>query len=178
MDQAFADTLMEMQFFLGLEQCCTGCPSDLCIYKCLLNAHQHLPLHRVKVCYTCINNAETDYPQVSNGLFLQPSSLAVLGLKVHLNHQGRSCASNTGPNIPFKCITVVDISGIHWMNTVYCACKPDGKGIARWQQLLQHGFYPSTTDRIHSVFTLEVLKFFHVSLYFDGDHFSLIYYRL
>jgi hypothetical protein len=62
MDQDFADALMEMQFFLGLEKCCIECPLALCIYKCescfgglrmskrcLLNTHKYLPLHRVKV---------------------------------------------------------------------------------------------------------------------------------
>jgi hypothetical protein len=62
MDQDFADTLMEMQFFLGSEKCCIECPLALCIYRCescfgglqmskrcLLNTHKYLLLHCVKV---------------------------------------------------------------------------------------------------------------------------------
>jgi hypothetical protein len=86
-----------------------------------------------------MSDADTDCLQVSDGLFLHPISLAGLGLKMHLNHQGRCCARNTGSDSPFTCITVVDISGIHQMNTVYCVCQPTGQGNARWQQLLRHG---------------------------------------
>jgi hypothetical protein len=125
-----------------------------------------------------MSNADTDCLQVSDGLFLHPISLAGLGLKVHLNHQGRCCPCNTRSDSPFTCITVVDISGIHQVNTVYCVCQPTGQGNARWQQLLRHGLYPSTTDRIHSVFTLEVLKFFHVRSFPKGDRCLQIHHRL
>lgn len=166
MDQEFADVMMEMEDFLGLEQCCNECLAKDCTYKCescfgglrmskkcLLESHQLLPLHRIKVrrLFLEIHTlAESMMCQVSNSLFLQPLSLAELKLKIHLNHQGRRCKLCSNDDGPFTCITVMDTSGIHFMNVIYCTCNPNGQGNERWQQLLCHGFYPSTTQRVHT----------------------------
>jgi hypothetical protein len=62
LDQEFADVMMEMEDFLGMEQCCNECLAKDCTYKCescfgglrmskkcLLESHRLLPLHRIKV---------------------------------------------------------------------------------------------------------------------------------
>lgn len=149
---------------------CHGLPQLCCM--CLHTLHALCPLHKIE-----------DW----TGRFFKKSSLSQSGLIVHTGHHGLRCPSIGSPNteqekpdgslyhssaqnshgpgatrtrIPTS-LTVVDISGIFVMNTLYCECK---SGKAAWQQLVQLGYFPASLSQPATVFTFRVLDYFTLDL--------------
>jgi hypothetical protein len=94
----------------------------------------------------------------SAGCF-QRTSLAVLGLTVYLNHQGRVCPHAALSVRPF---TVIDINGPHQVYIAYCDCRTHLPGNSRWQQIMRRGWFPATWKTPRTAFTFDVLNSFHI----------------
>jgi hypothetical protein len=100
------------------------------------------------------------------------TTLVKLGLVIHLNHQGRPCSRPLPGGA--RTLSVVDMSGVHDVSMVFCECRSASLGNARRDQLIRHGFYPSTWKKIKTVFTMDLLKTFHVRLHAGPVELELI----
>jgi hypothetical protein len=76
---------------------------------------------------------------------------------VQLGHGGAKCPSPAAKPLSF---TVVDISGIHSVEVVFCDCRQNGI-IPNHIQLLRAGWFPATFNRPQAVFTFQCLDFYH-----------------
>lgn len=83
--------------------------------------------------------------------------LGSLGLTRQLGHlDGTTCPH---PSRKYQ-LTVFDLSGVHQVVIQYCTCNPANTA-ARREQLLDEMWFPATIVRPNTVFTFNLLDFFH-----------------
>ncbi|TDL19767.1 hypothetical protein BD410DRAFT_751691, partial [Rickenella mellea] len=120
---------------------CKDCSfNELWCKNCLCRQHLRLPLHRV---------------ERWNDNFFEKSSLAKLGFRLQLGHDGASC------NLPApasEMVTVIHTNGIHTVNVDFCDCS---HSLPRVVQMLRLGWWPATVDRPQSAVTFSALDLFH-----------------
>ncbi|TCD59923.1 hypothetical protein EIP91_011184 [Steccherinum ochraceum] len=120
---------------------CHGQPMS-CV-QCLLKKHRSLPLHHV---------------EEWTGTMLKKTTLKELGLRVYLGHNGGICKC---PGIRWKAFAVGDLSGFHEVDVTFCCCNDDNDGVVySWAQLLRVGWFPASTDRPSTAFSIQMLDFY------------------
>ncbi|KAG1766011.1 hypothetical protein EV702DRAFT_1182377 [Suillus placidus] len=125
--------------------CCKDCFSPkLSCQMCVVDAHAHLPVHRVEV-------------KVEWHLF-QNVTLKDLGLRIQLGHDvGESCL------LPIRAFNndfvLIDTQAIHPIAIYFCGCT---KAQSHIQQLLCMGWFPATTSDPKTTATFGVLRQFHI----------------
>ncbi|OCH83973.1 hypothetical protein OBBRIDRAFT_742414, partial [Obba rivulosa] len=127
---------------------CVDCfhPRLLC-KMCTLGAHRQNPFHCQEV---------WDGKQG----FWQRESLGQLGLILDLGHRGQKCAVALAEA---RRMTFVHGHGIDEIRVRFCACVDgDLEGIPHALQLIAHGLWPGSWDKPQTVFTIELLKDFHL----------------
>lgn len=101
----------------------------------------------------------TVYLQIWNGKFFEKATLASLGLRFQLGHDGKSCpCPEPGP----RGFMVFDNSGAHSVNVDFCSCDPHHP-TERYVQLLRMQWFPATSLRPKTAFTFDCLDSFHES---------------
>ncbi|KAJ8468439.1 hypothetical protein ONZ45_g17240 [Pleurotus djamor] len=123
----------------GLYRCLDCANRDCYCQDCILERHKHLPLHRLQVW--------------DEGHFAS-TSLATLGLIVQLGHGGGECRL---PSDIRKACCIVDVTGHHLVNLRFCNCTFTEEYI----QFFRFGWYPASTCRPRTAFTLDHLNTFH-----------------
>ncbi|KAG1819100.1 uncharacterized protein BJ212DRAFT_1446228 [Suillus subaureus] len=110
---------------------------------CIVQAHAHLPVHRI---------------EKWNGESFQTLTLRDLGLHVQLGHKvGESCLL---PNQAFNDdFVLINMLGIHPMAVDFCGCC---KAQSHTQQLLRVGWFPAMTTDPRTATTLCILRQFHI----------------
>ncbi|KAI0654695.1 hypothetical protein C8Q70DRAFT_879022, partial [Cubamyces menziesii] len=86
--------------------CCRECAPTLLCEACTVGRHADLPWHRV---------------ERWTGQMFERTSLANLGLLIQLGHADMSQCSNPRPACSDFC--VIDVSGQHHVNLLFCGCK-------------------------------------------------------
>ncbi|KAG2145301.1 uncharacterized protein EDB93DRAFT_1241161 [Suillus bovinus] len=119
---------------------CEDCygPEILCKSCCLLKHARH-PLH---IIYKW------------NGTYFERSSLADMGLRVQLGHEGMPCLRSQRGHISF---VMIHTNAIHRVNIDFCGCHQQ---VSHRQQLLCCEWYPATPHFPQSACTRRVLEFF------------------
>jgi hypothetical protein len=82
-----------------------------------------------------------------------------LGLRIHLNHQGRPCPN---PHPPGRRFTLIDVSGTWSIHAVFCNCRSHLPGNSKRAQLMRYGWFPATWSKPCTAFTYDLLKSYHV----------------
>ncbi|KAF7441031.1 hypothetical protein PC9H_001380 [Pleurotus ostreatus] len=108
---------------------------------CVLRQHRRTPLHRIEVwqddCFT-------------------RTSLCELGHVIQLGHyHGEICAL---PSIIRKGFYVIDVSGIHLVSIRFCGCQFISDDV----QLLRYRWYPASSVKPQTAFTLDLLNTFQI----------------
>ena len=98
------------------------------------------------------------FPQVWSDGFHQRTSLLDLGYLYYIGHGHTPCPS---PDSRFQKILIIDLSGAHYINVQFCACKESPGWIEHYRQLLRLGWYPASLDRPRTAFTFDVLDTYH-----------------
>jgi hypothetical protein len=148
---------------------CTHCfGSPFFCHRCLPLSHRRHPLHVIKAW---------------NGTFFEDVSLFQFGIAFPLGHHGDTCPStnsNVKSHFPDRtlsitdfayylstspsdagCTTVVHDRGVFRVRFTKCVC-PYRKEL--FLQYLELGFFPSTTDRVQTVFTTPCLQHFALDI--------------
>ncbi|KAF7342685.1 CxC2 domain-containing protein [Mycena sanguinolenta] len=110
---------------------------------CMVEAHRLHPLCRI---------------EVWNGAFFERRGLRRLGLRIQLGHPDNQPCPRVHPGGD-KFVVIVT-NGFHQVAVDFRQCRRSS-GLARWEQLLRYGWYPSTPDHPKSAITISALKFFH-----------------
>lgn len=116
--------------------------------SCVVNAHAQNPFHRVH-----------RWDPVKR--YLEKLPLLELGLQINLGHGGKPCPSTVTSG---RLMTVVHDHGVHPCKILFCACvsptlfgtMPDAA------QLLHFGLFPGSWSVPSTVYTLHVLRDFHL----------------
>lgn len=152
---------------------CKDCFGGALLCKdCCLFLHQRLPCHRLE--------------RWSGGFFID-TSLHKEGFMLHLGHNGDRCPMDCLPDMDSEIwaeenvwedvdetrqnlldkwesldtnvVIVVDCSGIHQRRIRYCNCSSTAD---RHIQLLRAKLFPASFKNPSTVFTFEVLEYFHL----------------
>lgn len=136
---------------------CEDCygPEILCKSCCLLKHARH-PLHIIYVSVSkfWLHYQFFDDAQKWNGTYFEHSSLADMGLRVQLGHEGMPCLHPQRGHISF---VVIHTNAIHRVNVDFCGCH---QRVSHCQQLLRCKWYPATPHFPQSACTRRVLEFF------------------
>ncbi|EIN05220.1 hypothetical protein PUNSTDRAFT_75047 [Punctularia strigosozonata HHB-11173 SS5] len=120
---------------------CEDCFGECLMCKdCIVEAHRKLPLHHV---------------QCWDDDCFWPVSLRDLGLEVQLGHRQSETCGN--PHSAHQSFIVFDANGYHSVDVKYCACSTT----LPFEQLLDVGWYPASTQQPRTVFTFSFLDTFH-----------------
>jgi len=123
---------------------CVDCDySDLVCQKCLVEAHQCLPFHKI---------------QRWNSVFFETTTLIDCGLVYFVNHGRQACPHVYGGSGPQE-ITIIDVNGIHQVAMGWCRCA--GAPPFTEQLFLRH-LFPASYQQPKIAFTFRVLKLFHM----------------
>ncbi|KAJ2936872.1 hypothetical protein H1R20_g226, partial [Candolleomyces eurysporus] len=110
-------------------------------------SHRETPLHRIKFW---------------NGTFLEKTSLKALGLRIQLGHvAGEECPYPIAARADD--FVIIDIDAIHSVGLDFCECGKTAN--SQYLQLLQHRFYPATSDQPKSAATFRLLEVFEILQY-------------
>lgn len=127
---------------------CEDCtPSNWHCKQCMVEIHKLTPFHRV-----CEWSVESQY-QAS-------TTLANLGLKLHLLHEdGSSCTSNG----IHRTLQVLHINGLHQINYYQCGCKISSltRNTASTKQLIANRLFPATNKDPSYAFTFQVMNLYN-----------------
>lgn len=127
---------------------CVDCtlPPLLCS-ACTVQQHKHNPFHR------------QDAWDVEKGCWVR-QSLGDLGLILNLGHRGEKCVAAL---LDARRVTVVHSHGVAEIGVRFCACLDDDLEYnPDALQLITHGLWPGSWEKPVTVFTVEVLKDFHL----------------
>ena len=91
-----------------------------------------------------------------NGGFFENVTLGSLGLVVNLIHHTDICP--IGPET--QLITVIDLSGYHFVRVRFCACS-SSSFLEHFRQLLRVGWFPASTLQPKTAFTFNLLDTYH-----------------
>lgn len=115
---------------------------------CLRERHRTLPFHRI-----------TKWTAGADSFF-EPTTLKDEQFIFYLGHGGHRCPQTT-LGVDVKMLTVMDRSGIHSLNVVFCACDDLlGQTTAHDLQLIDSELFPATKSRPRTAFTFRLLRFF------------------
>ncbi|KAI0684251.1 hypothetical protein BC835DRAFT_1409185 [Cytidiella melzeri] len=121
---------------------CDGC--QLLCACCVTEDHSIRSLHNI---------------EKWNHKYFEQCSLRELDLVVHLGHEGRKCPN---PGHRKTKLVVGHTNGFHEVDVIFCACISQEEGLVPdWTQLLRHGWFPASRQRINTTFTIRMLEFFH-----------------
>jgi len=126
---------------------CSDCDTGLHFCKqCTLERHQSLPFH-VLECW--------------NGRFYQRTCLQDLGFIWHLPFKlhKNSCCPHWHTGCGIQELTILDVNGIHKVNTAFCRCQDVPEPA---EQLFLQRIFPASTIRPRTGFTFRVLRLFHM----------------
>lgn len=136
---------------------CMECVQLLYCSQCIVERHEHLPLHRVEVCMLDLSGSLSNPSKVWQDGFYQRTSLQELGFCFHLGHQYTPCPSGDPP----KKILVIAHNGAHYINVQFCTCEDSPSWLEHYRQLLRNQWYPASYDRPQTAFTFDLLDSFH-----------------
>lgn len=85
--------------------------------------------------------------------------MKALNVAVPLGHDASRCPGVTEIARDF---VIIDSSGIHLADLVFCSCYQPGMPITRRDQLLRHKLFPATLKIPKAAFTFEILEEFHL----------------
>ncbi|KAF8547467.1 hypothetical protein OG21DRAFT_1527140 [Imleria badia] len=154
----------------GIYRCSDCFGNFLFCTPCARQQHRGNPFHRI---------------QQWTGEFFEDSALHLAGFELHLGHEGRSCLNGAPdfaaprskanpiedeswedidgipahlhPPAHSNYITVVDVTGIHFLTFNFCTCK-DAPPV--YLQILNSRLFPATLQQLRTVFTFNVLDDF------------------
>ncbi|RDX40145.1 hypothetical protein OH76DRAFT_1423890 [Lentinus brumalis] len=108
------------------------------------------------LCPRCRTNKAAEW----TGKTYVRASLRDQGLVVQLGHNGSECPN---PSQKTRRLVVVDITGIHEVDVRFCECMcPNTRKYEReWVQVFRRGWFPATTHKPATAFTLRLLEAFH-----------------
>jgi hypothetical protein len=144
--------------------------------ECLVESHQRLPFHVVKVSLADLLVRHRQYTnffgQVRRQGHWQQASLYDAGLRVNLGHPaGQICPRfKPGPST----FTIINSNGLHRVHLNFCHC-PD-RVLEPWRQLIHLRWWPATTADPHTAITFECLRQFE-KLNASGHINATDYYR-
>ncbi|KAH9899133.1 hypothetical protein C8Q73DRAFT_639748 [Cubamyces lactineus] len=124
---------------------CKECAPRLLCEACTISRHVDNPWHRM---------------ERWTGHAFEGISLADLGLVIQLGHADRSVCSNPRPARADFC--VIDVSGQHRANVLFCGCEHAGMSGTPSQQLHRHRLYPATDTEPNTALTYRVLEHYHI----------------
>ncbi|KAI0085202.1 hypothetical protein BDY19DRAFT_896968, partial [Irpex rosettiformis] len=124
---------------------CKDCDEHLMLCKdCMVKEHRYRSLHMI---------------EQWNGTHFEHTRLRDIGLTVYLGHQGKPCPCTSHVKANF---VVCHTNGFHEVNVGFCGCVTRQEGVVPdWVQLLRHGWYPASRERVVTAFTIHVLEVFH-----------------
>lgn len=128
---------------------CTDCffRQNICC-ECLLAAHRVSPFHRVE-----------EWKE-SVGFWRRTTQLA-LGQVFNLGHASEPCTNNPGEP---RRMTAVHSRGVEEFDVRFCGCVAKGEMVPKCDslQLVEHDLFPGSWKTPLSVYTMTVLKDFHL----------------
>ncbi|RXW17407.1 hypothetical protein EST38_g8431 [Candolleomyces aberdarensis] len=131
----------------SLYRCSSCLSSEFLCNTCIVSSHRETPLHRIKFW---------------NGTFLEKTSLKTLGLRIQLGHVvGEECPYPIAARADD--FVIIDIDAIHSVGLDFCECGKTAN--SQYLQLLQHRFYPATSDQPKSAATFRLLEVFEILQY-------------
>src|SRR5882724_3583584 len=143
---------------------CRDCfGKELVCMLCCVHNHAHNPLHIIEVHRTIISFCAACllvFLQKWNGSYLEPTTLADIGLCIQLGHPpGKSCSN---PHRGYDEFTVIHTNGLHHVHIDYCECDLFADYGSHRQQLLQQQWYPATHNEPQTCAMFALLKHFHM----------------
>ena len=92
--------------------------------------------------------------------FFTPTTLHNLGFILHISH-GSDCCEAASDDDPSEdtVLVIVDRGGVFWHTTRWCACKDHP---AKHIQLFRMGLYSTSIHKPGTVFTFQLLQYFHL----------------
>ncbi|KAJ6521770.1 hypothetical protein DFH09DRAFT_1330882 [Mycena vulgaris] len=129
---------------------CRDCRQyDLSCESCWIRNHENNPFH-----WAHVWKAEL-------GFFVKHDISAVDGGNhaVSLGHYGKPCP-NAGTS---QMTTLVEPNGIHATKIYFCGCHDNPSVDSKFDQLMEAGYFPSSTDSPRTAFSFDVLKRFHLA---------------
>lgn len=115
--------------------------------ECIVRSHRHNPFHFVQEWET------------RRWFWMRKPLTAVTGVKLELGHNGYRCSYSTTSPRP---MCIMSEHGVHDVSVSFCACRDrvSDKPVPEATQLLRHGFWPASWDKLHTAFTIPLLKSF------------------
>ncbi|TDL15288.1 hypothetical protein BD410DRAFT_732930, partial [Rickenella mellea] len=126
----------------GLCRCLDCFDGPILCKSCMCSKHPLNPLHRV---------------ELWTGDYFEKSSLHALGFVLQLGHRDDDIPCPY-PSPSSEPMTVIDTSGIHTIQVVFCDCPT--RCLSRRIQLLRVRWWPATIDRPQTVTTFRALDTF------------------
>ncbi|KAI0067119.1 hypothetical protein BV25DRAFT_1796113, partial [Artomyces pyxidatus] len=115
---------------------------------CMRQSHAHMPFHRVEAWSDSKESWER-------------TTLAKLGLELHLGHGGRGCPIRIAAD--YRLMTIVHSRGMEAVKVGFCYCSFNGPhSEPEPQQLLRFGLFPGSWKLPMTAFTIAVLEDFKV----------------
>jgi CxC2 like cysteine cluster associated with KDZ transposases len=136
----------------GLFRCKDCFSRDLLCESCCMIVHRNTPFHSI---------------EKWTGRFFQSTPLNEDGFTLYLGHCGAPCPTVKGQggdgqevqDDARRCITVVDISGVHQLYIGWCQCN-SAPGVD--VQLLRSRLFPASISMPSTAFTFRLLDYFHI----------------
>ena len=142
---------------VGTLKCLDCVQVTLYCATCIVQRHEHLPLHRVEVRLLPLVDPPLTSSKVWKDGYYQRSSLLELGLCFHVGHQHSPCPSANS----CQQIIVIHLNGAHRVDVQFCTCKQTPNWVENYRQLLRVGWYPASFERPRTAFTFDLLDTYH-----------------
>ncbi|KAJ6607969.1 hypothetical protein B0H10DRAFT_2304322 [Mycena sp. CBHHK59/15] len=129
---------------------CRDCRQyDLSCEACWIKNHENNPFHWAYIWKHDL------------GFFVKHDLSAVDGggHAATLGHYGKTCP-NAGNS---QMMTIVEPNGIHATKLHFCSCDENPSVDSRFDQLMEAGFFPGSTDTPRTAFAFDVLRRFHLA---------------
>ncbi|KAJ6563399.1 hypothetical protein DFH09DRAFT_920273 [Mycena vulgaris] len=138
---------------------CRDCRQyDLSCESCWIRNHENNPFH-----WAHVWKAELGFFVRTNSFFyiVKHDISAVDGGNhaVSLGHYGKPCPNAGTP----KMTTLVEPNGIHATKIYFCGCHENPSVDSKFDQLMEAGYFPGSTDSPRTAFSFDVLKRFHLA---------------
>lgn len=75
-----------------------------------------------------------------------------------MGHEHTPCPSLDSA---FKKVLIIDLSGAHYINIQFCACRDTPEWVEHYRQMLRMRWYPASFERPATAFTFDLLDTYH-----------------